>query len=93
MTSPLPPIDDPTKLSTDYTNMAGSETTVVGPQARRKMHCSVNVSMTPDQVDYVDAARGRVKTSVWIRRVIQRVYPNFPDMEEEDGNEAESGPN
>lgn len=74
-------IDDSTTLSTDYT--VGGEPTMIS--ARRKMHCSVNVSMTPDQVDYVDSVRGRTKTSVWIRHVIQRVYPDFPDMEEEGG--------
>lgn len=83
-----PHIDDSTTLSTDYT--IGEDQTTVGP-SRRKMHCSVNLSMTPNQVDYVDALRGRVKTSVWMRRLIQRVYPDFPDMEDDDGASAGTG--
>lgn len=48
---------------------------------RRKMHTSVNVSMTPDQTDYIDSKCGNPKTSVWIRRLIQQVYSDFPVME------------
>jgi hypothetical protein len=82
--TPSPKIDDSTTLATDY---ADDRETIVGPTVRRKMHVSVNISMTPSQVDYLDEKRGGkngTKTSVWIRQLIHSVYPDFPDMEEED---------
>lgn len=50
------------------------------PKKRKLGHLPVNVSMTQKQIDFIDAVRKDVKTSIWIRLLIAKAYPEFPDM-------------
>lgn len=45
----------------------------------RKYHVSVNASMTPEQVMFIDKHRNGLSTSEWLRQTVRSVYPEFPE--------------
>lgn len=45
----------------------------------RKYHVSVNSSMTPEQVEFIDRVKPpEFSTSEWMRQTIRHRYPDFP---------------
>jgi hypothetical protein len=57
-----------------------TETAVEGNDRLRRYHVSVNVSMIPDEVRYIDANRQTgLSRSEWIRQAIRMSYPDFPE--------------
>jgi hypothetical protein len=67
-------------MTAGTTTTAAATTASSGNDRERRYHVSVNVSMIPDEVKFIDANRQTgLSRSEWIRQAIRMSYPDFPE--------------